>query len=338
MSNTSGRITDLQTELELRKGEKWLRRMKLRNSEGNAKRKRIALEQFDEFLCSELSGISLDDVDNLILEEFSEWLVDEKGLAHSTVPGRWYDVRSYLNATVDEDLGYLEGDDYILDWLDSGTETERELDPDVHWLPQDKIQQLIDGAKNLKNRLVIELLYNTGCRPSEISRMKLRRTYPKERRIKVKTSKVDTGANNSDRNVFWSRSMDRTMREWLDRGGRASYAHADDSPYLVVGYNTPSIGSRQVNEIVKMAADEAGIQEDTIETASGVDINRVTAKTLRHSFAVHSVRGRERSGTPPMDLERLRRLMGHSDLDTSSHYLQYRSSDLKDAFDRCHPA
>lgn len=340
----SGRTTELQTELDFPNGEKWLRRQNAKYSEDNAKQKRIALEQFDEFLRE--SGITdLEVVDNTVLEDFSFWL-DEEELAHSTISHRWYAVRAFLNKHISDGVGYIdEEDEYILKWLDKGTKTQNELDSDVHWLSQDKIERLIDGAKNLKNSIVIALLWHTGCRPSEISRMKLRRHDETRRAIRVKTSKVeDPDADNYERTVFYGESLISDMNEWLNRGGRASYPHAAESPYLIVGYNTPSISARQINKIVRTAADRAGIQEDMIETANEdsdgetVSTYRVTPKALRHSFAVHSVRGKRKSGSPPMDIERLRRLMGHSSLDVTRHYLQYRESELRDAYDRSHPA
>jgi len=354
----SGRWATLHTEVDFPNGEKWLKNQKVENSKDNAKQKRIALEQFDRYLQGEFgeydeSGelvdvmVSLDEIDNDTLKDFSRWLDWNEELAHSTISHRWYSVRSYLNEHVDNEVGWMpEHDDkWILKWLDHGTETVKQKDRDVHWLEQDKIDQLIQGAKNLKNRLCIELLWNTGCRPSEISRMKLRRLDRDNRAITVKTSKVtDSDAENYERTVFYSRSMRSTMRDWLDRGGRASHPYADESPYLIVGYNTPSVSARQINKIVRMAAEEAGIQEDMIKTAmtdgddETVYANRITPKTLRHSFAVHSVRGKKKSGTDPIDIERLRRLMGHSSLDITRHYLQYRESELREAYDHSHPA
>jgi len=333
----SGRTTTLQTTTEFPRGESWLKKQKVKNSKSNAKQKRIALEQFDRFLQEQ--GLTLESVDNTILEDFSIWLDAEEGLAHSTLTHRWYAVRSYLNDVIDDSLGYVDGDDYILKWVESGTETNKQQDRDIHYLPIESINDLISGAKNLKNKLVIQLLWATGCRPSEISRLKLRRLDRDNRAITVKTSKVqDSDASNYERTVFYPRSMRSTMREWLDLGGRDSYPHASESPYLIVGYNTPSISARQINKIVRNAAEEAGIQEDMVIRSDGVVNNRITPKTLRHSFAVHSVRGREKSGTPPIDIERLRRLMGHSSLDITRHYLQYRESEIRDAYDRSHPA
>lgn len=339
----SGRTTTLHTYHDFPNGEIWLKDQVSMYSEDNAKQKRIALEDFDYFLSN--YGYDIEELDNKKLKRFSVFLDTERGLADSTIFHRWYGVRSYLNEFLYDDIGYIDGDDYLLSHLNSGTKTVQENDLDIHWLPQNTIQQLIEGAKNLKNRLVIELLWNTGCRPSEISRMKLRRMNRSNRSIKVQTSKVeDSDAENYERTVFYSRSMRNTMREWLDRGGRDSYPHSDESPYLVVGYNTPQISPRQINKIVRMAAEKAGIQEKSIETAqttedgSPVSVNRITPKTLRHSFAVHSVRGEELSGSPPIDLERLRRLMGHSSLEVTRQYLRFRESELRNAYDTSHPA
>lgn len=367
MANNSGRITTLETELNYPAGELWLKDIEKRNSKGTAKRKRISLEQFDKYLIEQHSVADEDTLSkfdgflesiyphksgvnekgNELLRRFSIYL-DDQGLAHSTIPHRFYAVRQYLNGYIvdDFDIGYTEDEDeYILDWLDKGTKTYREAGERAHWLAIDDIEELIDSAKNLKNALVCALLWNTGCRPSEIARMKRRDTYPEERRIRVKTSKIDDPDEPLyRRDVFWSRSMDRMMREWLQRGGRDSYAFADESKYLIVGYNTPSISSRQVNKIVRMAADSAGIQESNIQTAmkdgdeEQVNTNHVTPKTLRHSFAVHSVRGRKKSGTPSIDLERLRRLMGHTSIESTKFYLQFTSSDLRDVYDKSHPA
>lgn len=367
MANDSGRTTTLETDLEYPAGELWLQDIEKRNSKGTAKRKRISLEQFDAFLI-ERHGVvdkkTLSDFDsflesiyphkseveekgNELLKRFSHYL-DDQGLAHTTIPHRFYAVRQYLNDYVveDFDIGYIEDEDeYLLDWLKKGTKTYREAGERAHWLEIDDIEKLIDSAKNLKNSLVCALLWNTGCRPSEIARMKLEDTYPEERRIRVKTSKIDDPDEPLyRRDVFWSRAMDRMMREYLRRGGRDSYAFADESEYLIVGYNTPSISARQVNKIVRMAADKAGIQRNNIQTAMEDDdgemisTNRVTPKTLRHSFAIWSVRGRERSGSSSIDIERLRQLMGHTSIESTRFYLQFTTSDLQNAYDKSHPA
>jgi len=346
MSNTSGRITDLQTDLEFPEAEKWLKRTKINSSVTNAKHKRISLEQFDDFLSEE--GINdLTNVDDMVLDSFTYYLVGDLGLAHSTVMGKWYDVRQYLNKNIEEldDVGYIDENDsrfeydYLLEWLDNSSEKAKQNDSDIHWISLDDIQKLIDGAKNFKNEMVIRCLVNFGCRPSELASIKISNHNPETRSFRVKSAKIDDSDHNLyTRSVFYSRNMRKYMDEWLNQGGREAYSHAEESDYLIVGYNTPSIGSQQINEIVKMAADEAGIQDDAITTASGVDVNAVTARTLRHSFAVHSVRGRKRTGSESMDVERLRRILGHTTIESSRDYLQFTDVELRDAFDNSMPS
>ncbi|MCL9814413.1 tyrosine-type recombinase/integrase [Natranaeroarchaeum aerophilus] len=372
MSNVSGRIYELETELNFPRGENWLRDLQSRRSDGNIKRKRIALEQFDQFLIDYM-GVADEDViknfetwlDGLypylntpencgheVLRKFSQWLETDAGLAHSTIQGRFYDVRTYLNRyhidtrKYDTDgIGYIDAnnkkfeDDYLLQWLDAGSEARKQLHRnDVNWIKLELIEKLIDGAKNFKNEMVIRCLWNFGCRPHELANAKLINHEPENRLVRIRTRKIDDPDHELYlRPVYYSRSMRTHMREWLDKGGRDAYSHASESDNLIVGYNTPSIQARQVNKIVKLAAENAGIQEDGIQRADDTVNNRITAKTLRHSFAVHSVRGVERTGTPPMDIERLRRVMGHESLESTKYYLRFRDIELRDAFDRCHP-
>ena len=340
----SGRWATLKTYHDFPDGELWLRRRKNENSEDNAKQARIALEEFDAFMF--VYGFDdLSQIDNVALRDFSHFLTDDDygNHAHSTTRGRWYAVRSYLNDHIDEDLGWLDNGEWILSWTRGGTETAHQRDLEIHWLPIPMIHKLIEGAAEhpmtpLRNELIVRVLWNTGCRPSEVARMQKRRVDLSSRSIVVQNSKVkDTDADNYEKTVFFTRKTRRLMREWLNRGGRASLVNASESIRLFPGYNTKEISSRQVNSIVRQAADAAGVQEDSLERADGVMVNRVTPKALRHSFAVHSVRGRELSGTPAMDLETLRQIMGHGTLETVREYLRFRETTTRNTFDSCFP-
>ncbi|WP_336336900.1 tyrosine-type recombinase/integrase [Haloarcula brevis] len=338
----SGRTTDLKTYHDFPEAEKWLMRRKNHNTSENAKQARIALEQLDAFLYTYV--LELDELTNTDLKDFSYFLSDEDygGLAHSTVAKRWYAVRQYLNDHIDPELGWQEKG-YILHWLQKGTETAHQEGPRIHWLPLDKIPKLIEGASRhpmtpLRNEIVVRLLWNTGCRPSEICSINQQDVELENRMIYVQNSKVDdSGADNFEKKVFFTRATRRKLKEWMNRGGRSSLPYSEETDKLIVGYNTPEISPRQVNKIVRLAAEEAGIQENTIERADGVSNKRVTPKALRHSFAVHSVRGMERSGSPQMDLETLRAILGHSSLDTVRHYLHFTDRGMKKSFDDTFP-
>jgi integrase/recombinase XerD len=320
----------------------WLWRRSQKYSRDTAKQARIALEQFDAFLVVN-DFPSIEAIDNQGMEDFSLFLKDEEygNLAESTLEKRWYAVRKYLNDHIDEDVGWLEGDDWILEWTDGETETVKERRLEIHWLEIPAIHKLIEGASEhpitpLRNELIVRILWNTGCRPSEVARMQKDRVDLSTRSIEVKSSK-SKGKDKKDRErtVFFTRETRRLMREWLKRGGRDSLVTASESIRLFPGYNSTSISSRQVNSIVRQAADAAGIQEESIKRADGVTINRVTPKALRHSFAVWSVRPRSESGTPSMDLVTLMKLMGHSSLETVRQYLMDDTLGAK--FDECFP-
>jgi len=372
MSNTSGRITEVHSELDFPGLDAWFHDIHADKSKGTLKKNRIALEQFDAFLIDEM-GVTdemvlhdfetfisgefprmetFEDKGNELMRRFSKYLANDVELSHATIPGRWYAVRKYLNqmnivSTHDynwDGIGYIEPHNpkfegnYILDWLDKGSESKRQFDDDyITWLSLEDLQKLIDGAKNTKNEMVIRCLIEFGCRPRELSEIELESHNPKMRSFEVDTLKIDDPNHRlNTREVFYSRQMREYVKDWLDRGGRLAYSGSDGSDRLIVGYNSPKLGAIQINEIVKMAADAAGLQ-DSVKSTGGRNINKVTARTLRHSFAVHAVRGVEQTGTPSMDIERLRLIMGHKSLESTKSYLQFRGVEVREAFDECHP-
>jgi len=77
-----------------------------------------------------------------------------------------------------------------------------------------------------------------------------------------------------------------------------------------------------VNHAVQRAAEQAGIQEVEYVDREGREKCRIHAHTLRHSFAVQSLRNGVNS-------EYIRRLMGHDELETTRIYLDALDDDLK---------
>jgi integrase/recombinase XerD len=79
-----------------------------------------------------------------------------------------------------------------------------------------------------------------------------------------------------------------------------------------------------INTIVKQAAENAGLQETINEYSDGRAIHKVTAHTLRHSFAMAQLN----AGT---DIRSLQTLLGHDELDTTLIYLQQSKEEAKEA-------
>gem|GEM_PF-1216675 len=194
-------------------------------------------------------------------------------------------------------------------------------------------------APVIRNELAIRLAFSTGVRPIELTRIRKSDINfpwdepedPEEaeeydpRRIKILTAKRPD--RNVVRHVWYPKSLDRAFRNWL-RDREATLKN--NSPYLLVtnrdstSEGTTGISPHSFNQMIRTAAENAGIQEDLYPDASGGSRQRVTAVALRHGYAVHSIR--HGSG---IDIRSLQLLLGHSKITTTEKYLQFRDSVLK---------
>ncbi len=155
----------------------------------------------------------------------------------------------------------------------------------------EEIRSLIDTIKNIKHRAIVMLLYSSGMRVSEISKLKITDIDSKNMRIKVVQGK---GAK--DRFTILS------MQVLLEL--RAYYIIYKPTEYLFNGYRKGKpMGVRMIQHLVKMAL-----------VRLGLDSKHYTVHTIRHSFATHLVD----NGT---DLHTVKELLGHSSLQTTMRYM-----------------
>ncbi len=155
---------------------------------------------------------------------------------------------------------------------------------------------MIELTKNLKHKLIIELLYSTGIRLSELRNLRIRDLELDENILWVRKGK---GAK--DRMVILSKKLSEELKEYTK--------NRDPNDFLFHGWHG-QISSRAVQKIIKEAAERANIAK------------RVTPHVLRHSFATHLLE----SG---VDIRKIQVLLGHSNLSTTQIYTSVSSTELK---------
>jgi len=153
-------------------------------------------------------------------------------------------------------------------------------------LTRSEVQMLIEHAGSRKSRLMIEMLYSSGIRVSELVGM---RTSQLE--LDSKTAWVRSGKGSKDRLVILSQILVDKLREYLKE---------HNTEYVFQGRKGP-LTTRNIQLLVSKAAKAAGINKV------------VTPHTLRHSFATHLLE----NGT---DIRLIQELLGHSDLSTTQIY------------------
>ena len=215
-----------------------------------------------------------------------------------------------------DDKKLLRGETKKKDGLkDSNTDEYPYLEPE-------KVAELVENvpAPRLRNELIIKLLFNCGFRRGELANAKEDHIDREDRSVYIPPRKSSEG-----RYVAYDEDyLGFQLSQWLDYGNRDSMTYAVESDYLFPTNDDEKISGDYINQIVKETAENAGLQETLNEYADGRAIHKVTAHTLRHSFAMAQLN----AGT---DVRSLQTLLGHDELDTTLIYLQQSKEEAKEA-------
>ncbi|MBN1645824.1 tyrosine-type recombinase/integrase [Candidatus Woesearchaeota archaeon] len=154
-------------------------------------------------------------------------------------------------------------------------------------LSKNEVSALLDAAGTAKTRLMIEILYSSGLRVSELCNLKVKDLEIDKRRLWVRS-----GKGRKDRMAILSETAIQSLDSYIKT----------NMLFLFPGKNG-TITARNVQIAISGAAKRAGISK------------RVNPHTLRHSFATHLLE----SG---VDIRIIQDLLGHSNLQTTQIYTQ----------------
>lgn len=162
-----------------------------------------------------------------------------------------------------------------------------------------------DSLEGLRDRALLELLYATGLRASEIINL-----APADVDMDRGLLLVRSGKGQKGRHVPFGRSAQEALARYEERLKRPARA------YLFVDERGRRLTRQHVWRIVRRWADQAGVQ--------------ATPHTFRHSFATHMM---ERGA----DCRSVQMLLGHSDLAATQIYTHVTSARLRAVYDAHHP-
>ena len=317
------------------KGERVAGRQALgarREERGRALERRFHLEPFLDFLALErglrprscdayrsdlarflaylgdLDGVDgPDDVDHVVLQNYAGHL-RQAGMAPVSIRRAQSALRAYF--------GFLAGEGVVAEDPSDRMErpaTGRRL---PKFLTQDEAARLMeavdpDSPVHWRDRAVLELLYGTGMRVSELTRLGLVDLDAEH------ASCVVFGKGGKERLVpVGAKALDvvgrylRQVRPALDRGGGEGLVFLNQR-------GTP-LSRMSVWTIVTRAAARAGIER------------RISPHTLRHSCATHLLEG-------GADLTVVQELLGHADISTTQIYTHLDREYLRQAHRKYHP-
>ena len=177
-----------------------------------------------------------------------------------------------------------------------------------------RMMQAIDLSSNEghRNRAMMEMLYGSGLRVSELVNLRLSRMYLDEHYLLIE------GKGSKQRLVPISPVAEEWFGYWMqERSTWPVKPEARDLAFIN-RYGRP-LTRAMVFTIVRRLCEEAGITKT------------VSPHTLRHSFATHLLQN-------GADLRVIQQLLGHEDLATTEIYTHLDVADLRQAILQCHPA
>ena len=208
-----------------------------------------------------------------------------------------------------------------------------------HHLPVNEVFAILEAPDpgtplGRRDRAVLETLYATGCRVSELTGLDLDDLSPREGLVRL------LGKGRRERIVPIHRLALDILRRWLpDRHRlrtRRPAGAADDGNPLFVNARGGRLTDRSVRRILNLALRTASASLTRQMTEAGADpaagdISRhISPHGLRHSFATHLLDN-------GADLRAIQELLGHSSLGTTQKYTHVSIEHVLDIYRSAHP-
>ena len=176
----------------------------------------------------------------------------------------------------------------------------------------DKLRKVINTDKliGVRDRLIIELLYSSGIRASELIDMSENMINIRERETRV------IGKGNKERITFFSKNTEKWLNEYISL---KIMNYKNYNPNVIfVNSRGEKLNSRSLRRLIADYAKKAEINKE------------VTPHVFRHSFATTLL-------NKGVDIRYLQELLGHSSISTTQVYTHVSKSLLREVYMNAHP-
>lgn len=183
--------------------------------------------------------------------------------------------------------------------------------PDI--LTIEEVSRLLDQPgdttpKEIRDRAMLELLYATGIRVSELVTLKISD-------VNLKMGYIECHDLRKSRIIPIDDSAQKALDKYMNQVRKTM---CKDSDYLFSNCKGTPMTRQGFWKIIKVYAEKAGIEKD------------ITPHMIRHSFASHLVNN-------GADLKAVQEMLGHADISTTQIYLNSKQSKLKEVYQKAHP-
>lgn len=248
---------------------------------------------------------------DLDIQVMRSWLARQRttGAARTTLARRAAAARVFTEYLTR--IGLIDVDPGVL----LGTPAPHRNLPSV--LSRDEAAELVEGTGNgddaleVRDRLVVELLYGGGIRVAELVGLDVDDVDRGRRVLRV------LGKGAKERSVPYGAPAEAALQRYLT-GGRPDLVTAASGPALLLAARGGRLGTREVRRIVHRAV-------SAVEGAPDIGPHG-----LRHSAATHLLEG-------GADLRAVQEILGHASLATTQIYTHVSVERLRAAYEQAHP-
>ncbi len=165
-------------------------------------------------------------------------------------------------------------------------------------------------AKGIRDRAMLELLYATGIRVSELVNLNITD-------VNMAMSFIHCSGTKKDRVIPMGNKALEALQIYID-SARMDMVKSDTEKALFVNCGGERLSRQGFWKIIKQYQHQAGIKKE------------ITPHTLRHSFAAHLLEN-------GADLRSIQQMMGHADISSTQVYSRLVSNRIKDVYAKAHP-
>lgn len=240
------------------------------------------------------------------LKEFLSWM-KEQNLKDSTVSRSVASIKAFfqflskkgdISGDVSENLKAPKIEKVLPEYL-TVEETSKLLNqPDVK------------TVKGLRDKSMLELLYATGIRVTELINLELED-------LDFKTDQLHCHVKGRERFIPFGSQAREALLKYLETA-RKELVEEQKNKLLFTNLTGESMSRQGFWKIMKAYGKKAGIDKE------------ITPHTLRHSFAVHLLEN-------GADLKNVQRMLGHSDISTTQVYTKLSANPVREEYTKAHP-
>src|SRR5574344_797566 len=256
-----------------------------------------------------LNGIGIDEPARVTATNINTYILwlEQSGCASSKLSRYIASIKSYFHFLLQ--MGKIKEEPTL---LLKGPVIEKKL-PNVLTINQvDKLLSQPSGnsSKEIRDKAMLELLYATGIRVSELIGLKLSD-------VNLQLGYIICKDRNKERIVPFGLTAKNALVRYINEA-RMMLLKGTDNELLFVNCSGIQMSRQGFWKIVKHYGEQAGIDEV------------ITPHTLRHSFALHLVEN-------GADLHAVQEMLGHSIVSTTQIYANMKNSKIRDEYTKAHP-